>query len=107
MASDTWWIRGWLRSSESPALCLLWLRLIDFRGLSAVHGVEILAVSPTSRANARQRTGRAGREVGCRSDSAPFLQAPGRCYRLYPEAEFFKAPENAQPEIQRSVVTCC
>lgn len=47
-------------------------------------------VVPTSQAQARQRAGRAGRE------------APGKCFRLYPEAAFAALPATAVPEIQRS-----
>lgn len=50
-----------------------------------------LLVSPISRANAKQRSGRAGRT------------RPGKCYRLYTEKSFNKdLPESSHPEIQRS-----
>lgn len=45
---------------------------------------------PVSKAQCRQRSGRAGRE------------APGKCFRLFPEASFHDLPETAVPEIQRS-----
>jgi len=44
-----------------------------------------------SKAQAWQRSGRAGRE------------APGICYRLYTEDEFDRLTENTTPEIVRSV----
>ena len=44
---------------------------------------------PISKAQARQRSGRAGREC------------PGVCYRLYPEEAFLRLDENTVPEIQR------
>ncbi|KAI8433690.1 hypothetical protein MSG28_015688 [Choristoneura fumiferana] len=53
-------------------------------------GVESVCVCPTSRDNARQRAGRAGRT------------ARGKCYRLYTEAEFDKLPASVPPEMSRS-----
>ncbi|XP_069827233.1 ATP-dependent RNA helicase DHX33 isoform X1 [Dendropsophus ebraccatus] len=52
-------------------------------------GLEVLAVQRVSKAQAWQRTGRAGRE-----DS-------GICYRLYTEEEFEKLEKMTVPEIQR------
>ncbi|XP_040192665.1 ATP-dependent RNA helicase DHX33 [Rana temporaria] len=52
-------------------------------------GLEVLAVQKISKAQAWQRTGRAGRE-----DS-------GICYRLYTEDEFEKLEKMTVPEIQR------
>ncbi|KAM8975829.1 ATP-dependent RNA helicase DHX33 [Pelodytes ibericus] len=52
-------------------------------------GLEVLAVQRVSKAQAWQRTGRAGRE-----DS-------GICYRLYTEDEFEKLEKMTIPEIQR------
>lgn len=54
-------------------------------------GIESLTVVPISQANARQRSGRAGRT------------APGKCFRLYTE-EAFKTEmlPTAVPEIQRT-----
>lgn len=52
-------------------------------------GLEVLAVQRVSKAQAWQRTGRAGRE-----DS-------GKCYRLFTEAEFEKFDSMTVPEIQR------
>jgi len=49
----------------------------------------MLAVQWVSKAQAWQRTGRAGRE------------APGTCYRLYTEDEFENLSENTTPEILR------
>ena len=47
-------------------------------------------VIPLSKSQARQRSGRAGRD------------APGKCFRLYPEAAFDALPDVPIPEIQRS-----
>lgn len=62
-------------------------------------GLEVLAVQRVSKAQAWQRTGRAGRE-----DS-------GVCYRLYTEDEFEKFDKMTIPEIQRWVQNtsfmCC
>ncbi|KAJ8600260.1 hypothetical protein CTAYLR_002017 [Chrysophaeum taylorii] len=64
--------------------------LVKARRFSAATGFEALEVVPTSKAQARQRAGRAGRE------------APGTCYRLYPETEFFNLDDETVPEIERS-----
>lgn len=53
-------------------------------------GMEALLIQPTSKSSARQRTGRAGRE------------APGECYRLYPEDAFLALQEETVPEILRT-----
>ncbi|KAJ2369510.1 ATP-dependent RNA helicase [Coemansia sp. RSA 2610] len=58
------------------------------RGFDARVG-ESLLVEPVSRASARQRAGRAGRE------------AAGFCYRLYTEADFAQLAEDSVPEIRR------
>ena len=53
--------------------------------------VESLLVSPISRANCKQRAGRAGRT------------RPGKCYRLFTEKSFDNdLQENTYPEILRS-----
>jgi HrpA-like RNA helicase len=56
---------------------------------SIVRLVHWLQVVPVSKAQARQRSGRAGRE------------APGKCFRLYPEAAFQALPDTTPPEILR------
>jgi len=54
-------------------------------------GMESLAVTPVSKASARQRAGRAGRV------------APGKCFRLYTLWSYeHELEENPAPEIQRS-----
>ena len=52
-------------------------------------GLDMLQVQPVSKAQARQRTGRAGRETS------------GVCYRLYTEEQFDELKETTIPEIQR------
>ena len=52
-------------------------------------GLSSLSVRPISRASAEQRAGRAGR------------LRPGRCLRLYSEAELHARPPHDRPEIQR------
>jgi ATP-dependent RNA helicase DHX33 len=54
-----------------------------------ITGLDILRVEKVSKAQAWQRTGRAGRE------------APGKCYRTYTLEEFEKLKEMPVPEIQR------
>ncbi|EAL64456.1 DEAD/DEAH box helicase [Dictyostelium discoideum AX4] len=54
-------------------------------------GMDSLQVTPISKANANQRSGRAGRT------------GPGRCYRLYTESAFkYELMDNNIPEIQRT-----
>lgn len=52
-------------------------------------GLEVLAVQRVSKAQAWQRSGRAGREDA------------GSCYRLYTEEEFDNLANMTVPEIQR------
>ncbi|KAI8539403.1 hypothetical protein RHMOL_Rhmol09G0180300 [Rhododendron molle] len=63
--------------------------LVKARTYSAHTGMESLVVVPTSKAQALQRSGRAGRE------------GPGKCFRLYPEREFEKLSDSTVPEIKR------
>ncbi|CAA6661706.1 unnamed protein product [Spirodela intermedia] len=63
--------------------------LVKVRCYNPVTGVESLIVIPTSKAQALQRSGRAGRE------------GPGKCFRLYPESEFAKLRDSIIPEIKR------
>ncbi|KAF5183089.1 Atp-dependent rna helicase protein [Thalictrum thalictroides] len=51
--------------------------------------LESLTVIPISKAQALQRSGRAGRE------------GPGKCFRLYPENDFEKLEDSPKPEIKR------
>ena len=60
------------------------------REFNARTGLESLVIRPISKASARQRAGRAGRETS------------GECLRLYPEEEFLKLSEEAVPEIHRT-----
>jgi len=55
-----------------------------------IRKVELLKVVNISKAQAIQRAGRAGRE------------APGKCYRLYSEAEYDKMAATPTPEIMRT-----
>ncbi|KAG6498427.1 hypothetical protein ZIOFF_046340 [Zingiber officinale] len=57
--------------------------------ISPVTGMESLIIIPTSKAQALQRSGRAGRE------------GPGKCFQLYPESEFGKLADSTVPEIKR------
>lgn len=56
-------------------------------------GLEHLAVIPVSKAQARQRSGRAGRE------------GPGKCYRLLQRHAFDELADSQIPEIQRARLT--
>ncbi|KAG6763996.1 hypothetical protein POTOM_031448 [Populus tomentosa] len=62
---------------------------IKARSYNPVKGMESLIIIPTSKAQALQRSGRAGRE------------GPGKCFRLYPESEFEKLEDSTKPEIKR------
>ncbi|GAA0143420.1 RNA helicase [Lithospermum erythrorhizon] len=63
--------------------------LVKARAYQARTGIESLAIVKTSKAQALQRSGRAGRE------------GPGKSYRLYPEYEFEKLANSTTPEIKR------
>jgi len=63
--------------------------MVKAKAYNPVTGLDILKVQPVSKAQARQRAGRAGRECA------------GICYRLYPESAFTNLSENTIPEIQR------
>lgn len=63
---------------------------VKSRSYNAGLGADCLAVTPISQAQARQRSGRAGRE------------APGKAYRLYQETSFQHLPPTTEPEIKRS-----
>ncbi|KAJ3333928.1 putative ATP-dependent RNA helicase dhr2 [Blyttiomyces sp. JEL0837] len=63
--------------------------MVKVRAFNPKLGIESLSITPISKASARQRMGRAGRE------------APGVCYRLYTEEGFDSLEENTQPEILR------
>ncbi|XP_057961180.1 pre-mRNA-splicing factor ATP-dependent RNA helicase DEAH10 [Malania oleifera] len=63
--------------------------LVKARTYDPRTGVESLIIVKTSKAQALQRSGRAGRE------------GPGKCFRLYPESEFGKLKDSTVPEIKR------
>jgi HrpA-like RNA helicase len=52
--------------------------------------LEVLRITPASKATIIQRTGRAGREM-----------AGGQCFRLYRESDYEKLPQQTCPEIVR------
>ncbi|GLI64295.1 hypothetical protein VaNZ11_007516 [Volvox africanus] len=62
---------------------------VKARDYNAKLGLESLAVVPVSQAQARQRSGRAGRE------------GPGKAFRLYTEADFAVLEPTTPPEITR------
>ena len=64
--------------------------LVKQRTFSARTGMDVLQVCPVSQAQARQRSGRAGRE------------APGRCYRVYTETDYHALQPSTTPEIIRT-----
>lgn len=63
---------------------------VKLRAYNPSTGMETLTATPVSKASAAQRAGRAGRIK------------PGKCYRLYTEADFAKLDGQSSPEIQRS-----
>ena len=71
------------------------IRTVIDSGLVRVHRrhpqrpLDALRIEPTSRATSDQRAGRAGRT------------APGRCLRLWSEAEQERRPAHADPEVRR------
>lgn len=63
--------------------------LVKARAYDPRIGMESLVVIPISKAQALQRSGRAGRE------------GPGKCFCLYTEEEFGKLTDSTVPEIKR------
>ncbi|KAI3897064.1 hypothetical protein MKW92_016719 [Papaver armeniacum] len=63
--------------------------LVKARSYNHRTGMESLIITPISKAQALQRSGRAGRE------------GPGKCFRLYQESEFAKLADSTTPEIKR------
>ncbi|WRX14607.1 Helicase [Theobroma cacao] len=63
--------------------------VVKARCYDPIKGMESLIVVPTSKAQALQRSGRAGRD------------GRGKCFRLYPESEFEKLEDSTKPEIKR------
>ena len=63
--------------------------LVKLRSFDAARGADSLAVVPVSKAQAKQRAGRAGRE------------APGKCFRLYTEESYLALAATTTPEIAR------
>ncbi|KAF5134992.1 putative ATP-dependent RNA helicase DHX35 [Metarhizium anisopliae] len=63
---------------------------VKLRAYNPKTGIETLTATPTSKASASQRAGRAGRTK------------PGKCFRLYTEQSYQSLPEANPPEIQRS-----
>ncbi|XP_047050747.1 pre-mRNA-splicing factor ATP-dependent RNA helicase DEAH10-like [Lolium rigidum] len=63
--------------------------MVKARSYNPVTGMESLIIIPVSKAQALQRSGRAGRE------------GPGKCFRLFQECEFDKLAKSTIPEIKR------
>lgn len=63
---------------------------VKLRAYNPKTGIESLTATPTSKASAAQRAGRAGRTK------------PGKCFRLYTEEAYNALPDANPPEIQRS-----
>ncbi|KAH6885785.1 P-loop containing nucleoside triphosphate hydrolase protein [Thelonectria olida] len=63
---------------------------VKLRAYNPQTGIETLTATPTSKASASQRAGRAGRT------------RPGKCFRLYTEQSYQALPEANPPEVQRS-----
>lgn len=63
---------------------------VKIRAYNPRTGIESLIVTPTSKASAAQRAGRAGRTK------------PGKCYRLYPKENYKELLAANPPEMQRS-----
>lgn len=67
--------------------------MVKSRDFDANTGMETLKIVPISKAQAWQRTGRAGRE------------SEGTCYRTYTKEEYDKLLDQAKPEILRCNIT--
>ncbi|OHS95347.1 helicase [Tritrichomonas foetus] len=64
--------------------------LVKIKTFNPVSGVECLGLSPIAKAQAMQRSGRAGRE------------SAGACFRLYTEDSFFELQDSPIAEIRRA-----
>jgi len=64
--------------------------LVKIKSYNPISGIEVLGVTPVSKAQALQRSGRAGRE------------SSGACFRLYTEEQFFKLMDSPVAEIRRA-----
>lgn len=84
-----WVIRGPFSESDGKSFTVTSWFIVPFPAFHPKTGLDILQVQPVSKAQARQRTGRAGRETS------------GVCYRLYTEEQFDELKEMTMPEIQR------
>nr|CAG4708923.1 unnamed protein product [Naegleria fowleri] len=62
---------------------------VKSKAFNPLNGMESLALTPISKASARQRSGRAGRE------------SSGKCYRLYTEEAYHALDDFTLPEILR------
>ena len=60
------------------------------RTFDSNKNIDCLRIVPISKANALQRSGRAGRE------------GPGKCFRLYTKNDYDEIPDQMTPEILRS-----
>nr|CAD1834687.1 unnamed protein product [Ananas comosus var. bracteatus] len=65
---------------------------VKVRSYNPVTGMESLTISEISKAQALQRSGRAGRE------------GPGKCFRLYTESAFSELKDSTVPEIKRTAI---
>ncbi|KAK0404017.1 hypothetical protein QR680_017242 [Steinernema hermaphroditum] len=63
---------------------------VKMKTFTPENSINVLRVVPTSKAQANQRAGRAGRE------------APGKCYRVYSKTFYEKMASTSQPEILRT-----
>ncbi len=63
---------------------------VKLRAYNPITGIETLTATPISQASATQRSGRAGRTK------------PGKCFRLYTEADYNALEVSSVPEIPRS-----
>ena len=76
----------------TSAHSLLYAFFFLYRLYNSLSGLDLLKECRVSKAQAWQRTGRAGR------------QAAGSCYRMYTEQEFERFSDNTVPEILRYVM---
>lgn len=117
--SSTLWTAVWRRKSDTMLVLVRFLVLIPrFLALTNTHilpssGIDSLMTESISQSSAKQRAGRAGREVRSRPfflffpalTFLPLVQTDGWCFRLYTEEAYNSLQKRSEPEIKRVSLT--